>query len=115
MPTSLTWVPEIVAIDHRFETAPYRQARNRWFFVAFLKTRPAPHIIPRKRTTSRHYIYVVDRRGDELWDAGWRAFVTITGTSCGTGRSPFLNGGLLKCLTHGRVFEKPANPVACQI
>ena len=45
------------------------------------------------------YISVRNRRIDEFWDAGSRAFVTTTGISTSAGHRPFLNRWLSDSLT----------------
>ena len=41
------------------------------------------------------YIGIRNRRVDEFWNTGWRAFVATTGTCRTAGDRPFLNGWFL--------------------
>ena len=41
------------------------------------------------------YISIRNRRVDEFWNTGWRAFVTTTGTCRSAGHRPFLNRSLV--------------------
>ena len=64
-------------------------------------TRPKINPQLNNKPLSGTTIYSVrNRRVDEFWDAGWRAFVTTTGTCRSAGRRPFLNGGLLTSVTN---------------